>query len=60
MGNGETKKTAYNTTTKNQDIYYDVGFNQKIQVNTVATEVFHHDARRDDTASRYRDGNQRY
>ncbi len=47
MGNGETKKTAYNTTTKNQDIYYDVGFNQKIQVNTVATEVFHHDARRD-------------
>ncbi len=47
IGDGETKKTAYNTTTKNQDIYYDVGFNQKIQVNTLATEVFHHDAKRD-------------
>ena len=43
--NGE--KIAYNTTSANQDIYYDVGFNQKIQVNTVATEVFTHDVQRD-------------
>lgn len=30
-----------------QDIYYDVGFNQEIQVNTTANEVFTHDVRRD-------------
>lgn len=42
-----TKKTAYNVNTKDQDIYYDVGFNQQIQVNTLATEVFTHDVRRD-------------
>ena len=47
IGNGETKKTAYNVTSANQDIYYDVGYNQQIQVNTVATEVFTHDVRRD-------------
>lgn len=47
LGNGETKKVAYNTVTKDQDICYDVGFNQKIQVNTLAKEVFHHDVRRD-------------
>lgn len=47
IGNGETKQTAYNVTSANQDIYYDVGFNQQIQVNTVATEVFTHDVRRD-------------
>lgn len=41
------QKIAYNTTSANQDIYYDVGFNQKIQVNTVATEVFTHDVQRD-------------
>ena len=32
---------------EDQDIYYDVGFNQKIQVNTVTTEVFTHDVQRD-------------
>lgn len=47
LGNGETKKVAYNTVTRDQDIYYDVGFNQKIQVNTLAKDVFHHDVRRD-------------
>lgn len=41
------KQIAYNTVTKDQDIYYDVGFNQQIQVNTLATEVFTHDVRRD-------------
>lgn len=30
-----------------QDIYYDVGFNQEIQVNTTANEVFTHDVQRD-------------
>ncbi len=43
----DTKKTAYNVTSSDQDIFYDVGFNQQIQVNTVATEVFTHDVRRD-------------
>lgn len=43
----DTKKTAYNINSIDQDIYYDVGFNQQIQVNTLATEVFTHDARRD-------------
>lgn len=47
MGAGETKTIHYDTTSAQQDIYYDVGFNQKIQVNTVATEVFTHDVRRD-------------
>ena len=44
-----TKKTIYNTTatTLPQDIYYDVGFNQKIQVNTLASEVFTHNVQRD-------------
>lgn len=37
----------YNPDEKDQDIYYDVGFNQKIQVNTHADEVFTHGARRD-------------
>lgn len=46
-GDGNTKQTAYNVTSSNQDIFYDVGFNQQIQVNTVATEVFTHDVRRD-------------
>ena len=43
----DVKKTAYNVTSANQDIYYDVGFNQQIQVNTVATEVFTHGVMRD-------------
>lgn len=46
----DPKVTIYNSkdiSTLPQDIYYDVGFNQKIQVNTVATEVFTHDVRRD-------------
>ncbi len=41
------KKIAYNTTEEDQDIYYDVGFNQKIQVNTVTDEVFTHNVQRD-------------
>ena len=41
------KKTAYNTVKADQDIYYDVGFNQKIQVNTVTDEVFTHNVQRD-------------
>ena len=49
IGNGKTKQTNYNTepTTLPQDIYYDVGFNQKIQVNTVTSEVFTHNVQRD-------------
>ncbi|MCM1143535.1 MAG: hypothetical protein NC318_01310 [Blautia sp.] len=37
----------YNSDEKDQDIYYDVGFNQNIQVNTHADEVFTHGAKRD-------------
>lgn len=37
----------YNPDEQDQDIYYDVGFNQEIQVNTHADEVFTHDAGRD-------------
>ena len=49
IGDGETKTTIYNNgaTTQPQDIYYDVGFNQKIQVNTLASEVFTHNVQRD-------------
>lgn len=49
LGNGKTKTTIYNNgaTTQPQDIYYDVGFNQKIQVNTLASEVFTHNVQRD-------------
>ena len=49
IGNGKTKVTNYNTepTTLPQDIYYDVGFNQKIQVNTLTSEVFTHNVQRD-------------
>ena len=49
IGEGKTKTTIYNSgvTTQPQDIYYDVGFNQKIQVNTLAPEVFSHDVQRD-------------
>lgn len=37
----------YNEDGKDQDIYYAMGFNQDIQVNTHANEVFTHDVRRD-------------
>ena len=49
IGEGKTKTTIYNTTatTLPQDIYYDVGFNQKIQVNTLTSEVFTHNVQRD-------------
>lgn len=40
-------RIAYNTVKQDQDIFYDVGFNQQIQVNTVANEVFTHNVRRD-------------
>lgn len=40
-------KVSYNTVREDQDIFYDVGFNQQIQVNTVADEVFTHDVKRD-------------
>ncbi len=47
----DVRKTAYNTREKqegkDQDIYYDVGFNQQIQVNSRADEVFTHDVGRD-------------
>lgn len=53
-GKGEVpaqyRKTAYNTQReegRNQDIYYDVGYNQQIQVNTRADEIFTHDVQRD-------------
>ncbi|MCH5249702.1 MAG: hypothetical protein J1E98_07205 [Lachnospiraceae bacterium] len=39
--------TEYNPDEKDQDIYYNVGFNQTIQVNTHAKEVFTHGVRRD-------------
>ena len=50
IGEGKTKTIKYNeagTTTLPQDIYYDVGFNQKIQVNTLASDVFTHNVQRD-------------
>ena len=37
----------YNMEGKDQDIYYAMGFNQDIQVNTHAHEVFTHEVRRD-------------
>lgn len=43
----DVRKTAYNSVSKDQDIYYDVGFNQQIQVNTRANEIFTHNVRRD-------------
>lgn len=46
----ELRKTAYNTQRdegRDQDIYYDVGYNQQIQVNTRADEIFVHDVQRD-------------
>lgn len=43
------RQTAYNTQRpeRNQDIYYDVGYNQQIQVNTRADEIFTHNVQRD-------------
>lgn len=44
------RKTGYNTQRdegRNQQIYYDVGYNQQIQVNTRADEIFTHDVQRD-------------
>ena len=38
---------TYNADGLDQDIFYDVGFNQNIQVNTQAREVFTHSAKRD-------------
>lgn len=46
----DLRKTAYNSQReegRDQDIYYDVGYNQQIQVNTRADEVFTHDVQRD-------------
>lgn len=46
----DLRKTAYNTQReegRNQDIYYDVGYNQQIQVNTRADEIFTHNVQRD-------------
>lgn len=46
----ELRKTAYNSQRdegRDQDIYYDVGYNQQIQVNTRADEIFTHDVQRD-------------
>lgn len=46
----EMRKTAYNTQRdegRDQDIYYDVGYNQQIQVNTRADEIFTHNVQRD-------------
>ena len=46
----ELRKTAYNTQRdegRTQDIYYDVGYNQQIQVNTRADEIFTHNVQRD-------------
>lgn len=43
----KAKSINYNFSQEDQDIYYDVGYNQQIQVNTKADELFTHDARRD-------------
>lgn len=50
LADAKYRKTAYNTQRdegRNQDIYYDVGYNQQIQVNTRADEIFTHDVQRD-------------
>ena len=41
------RNITYNTTDEPQDIYYDVGYNQQIQVNSTASEVFTHAVQRD-------------
>ena len=50
--NGVTKKVSYNEEylegkKEKQSIEYDVGYNQKIEVNTTAEEVFNHNLDRD-------------
>ena len=50
--NGVTKKVSYNEEylegkKEKQSIEYDVGYNQKIEVNTTADEVFNHNLDRD-------------
>lgn len=50
LADAQYRKTAYNTQReegRTQDIYYDVGYNQQIQVNTRADEIFTHDVQRD-------------
>lgn len=50
LADAEYRKTAYNTQRekgRDQDIFYDVGYNQQIQVNTRADEIFTHDVQRD-------------
>ena len=50
VGEPDERQVGYNkdgVTTLPQDIYYDVGFNQKIQVNTLASDVFTHNVQRD-------------
>ncbi len=49
-GDAEYRRTGYNTQReegRDQDIYYDVGYNQQIQVNTRADEIFTHNVQRD-------------
>jgi flagellar hook-associated protein 3 FlgL len=47
-GNGNVTSTiSYNNPPEDQNIYYDVGYNQNIQVNTLTGEVFTHNVRRD-------------
>lgn len=46
-GTDNEKVVTYNAQLEDQDIYYDVGYNQKIQVNTLTDEVFTHDVGRD-------------
>ncbi len=41
------RSITYNATEEPQDIYYDVGYNQQIQVNSTASEVFTHGVQRD-------------
>lgn len=41
------RNITYNATDEPQDIYYDVGYNQQIQVNSTAPEVFTHAVQRD-------------
>ncbi len=46
----DPRQTWYNSQRdegRNQDIYYDVGYNQQIQVNTRADEIFTHNVQRD-------------
>ncbi len=44
---GNLVKTVKYENAEDQDIFYDVGYNQNIQVNTLAHEIFTHDVQRD-------------